>query len=351
MGFFSRLFSRSAADYLAKGDALLAAQRFYEARTVYEDGLQAHLGRGDGTDNSPIASELRSRITRANRSLAEVNIGEAESAFGRGADEKAAEHLELAKSLTDDRELLETVEALFASLAEKSGSGVRAADAATDSSCRSCGQAEPGMKDAWIQTAMQEEDPDMSPQDYYELLIRQLPGEVSARYAGLGDEFAAMYLAASRDDHEKALNLLEKWYKGTDADIYRHEKGVILHRLGRVLDSEACFREASGINPTNPLPRLALALLLIEDCRLVEAAEQLDAMIAACILREQALMLRADVALLAGDSEGAVIRYGTLLATTMARPAAEKLHEILQQSGRKEEAAAVFKKYLGGCRH
>ena len=93
----------------------------------------------------------------------------------------------------------------------------------------------------------------------------------------LGDDFLDLYLAASSDKHEKALNLLEEWYKGSDEDIYWYEKGMILHRLGNVGESEVCFRIASRCNAVNPLPRLGLALLLCEGQRLNEAGEQLDA--------------------------------------------------------------------------
>jgi tetratricopeptide (TPR) repeat protein len=158
-----------------------------------------------------------------------------------------------------------------------------------------------------------------------------------------------MYLAASRDDHEKALVLLNEWYKGIDADIYMYEKGMILYRLGRVTESESCFRDAILQNAANPLPRLSLALLLIDGQRLDEAGLLLDVMIADDLLPGQAHMLRGDVALLGGDLEGALNRFAMLLTTPFARQAAEKLYEILLQSGRDQEAAAVFKKYLGGC--
>lgn len=191
----------------------------------------------------------------------------------------------------------------------------------------------------------------MSDHDYYDLLIRQLPGELSGRYSTLGDAFVNMYLAASRDEHENALNLLEAWYKGGNEDIYWHERGTLLHRLGRIEESEPCFHNACAANRENPLPRFGLALLLIDAERFPEAAELLDSMISGGMLSEQALMLRGDLHLLSGNDEGAISCYGMLLSTPHARTAAEKLHDLLLHSGRKQEAAALFKKYLGGCRH
>ena len=68
------------------------------------------------------AALFRSRIAKANKALAEVNIGEAESAIGRGACfEKAVEHLELAKSLSDDRAVQELAGQLLASIKDHSG--------------------------------------------------------------------------------------------------------------------------------------------------------------------------------------------------------------------------------------
>jgi len=345
MGFLSRFFSKSAEECLAKGDALLDSQRFFEARTMFEDGLQALSGKGKG-NSGLTAGDFASRIARANRSLAELNIGEAESAIRRGAFEKANEHLELARSLTDDRAVQDMVRQLLASLDRDPGLENKALPPVSGGSCDSCRQGE-----ADLAATIPEEEPDMSPQDYYDLLIRQLPEEISTRYARFGEDFRVMYLAASRDNHENALVLLEEWYKGTDADIYLYEKGMILYRLGRSAEAETCFRTATGENPANPLPLLSLALLLIEGQRLEEAGQLLDDMIAGDVLYGQALMLRGDVALLSGDRDGALNRYAMLLTTPYVRQAAEKLHEVLLQSGRDEEAAVVFKKYLGGCRH
>lgn len=346
MGFFSRLFSKSADDYLAKGDALFDAQQFFEARTTYEKGLQSLTGKGNEKNNASTVDLFLSRIAKANKALAEMNIGEAQSAIRRGAVEKAVEHLELAKSLSDDRPVQEIVGQLLASIKDHSGPDESVSSISSGNSCQSCGVGEVEKS-----SSVPDVEPDISPQDYYDLLIRQLPDEISARYALLGENFASMYLAASRDDHEKALVLLDQWYKGSDADIYWYEKGKILYRLDRISESEACFRDALRLNTANPLPHLSLALLLIDGQRLNEAGNLLDDMISANILSGQALMLRGEVDMLSGDTEGALNRFAMLLTTPLARQAAEKLHEILLQAGRDQEAAAVSKKYLGGCRH
>lgn len=346
MGLISRLFTKSADDYLKKADALFNAQRYFEARSLYQDGLDFHLAKAKGLESDSTAELFRLKIARSNGELARINVGEAEYAISCGAVAKASEHLELALSLTDDDNLRTTCQRLLATL-EDQNSGSNSWNAASDQG--GCGSCATMTTDG--QSAHKVQEPDMSRSDHFELLIRQLPDEVYARYAGLEDGFIDYYLVACRDDHENALNLLEEWYKGADEDIYWYEKGMMLHRLGRVSESETCFRNGVNCKTNNPLPRLGLALLYCEGQRLDEAASQLDAMIAEGMIVEQALMLRGDVSLRAGDAEDALKQYGLLLATPYARAAAEKIHEVLIHSGRTQEAEVVKKKYLGGCRH
>ena len=344
MAFLSRLFSKNPEAYLAKGDRLFEAHCFFEARNAYEDGLQRYLDANGAGTADDTAGTFVAKIALANRALAEMNIAEAEHALDRGAHAKAAEHLELAKSLTDDTALREKAEKLLANLIENTNDTNTLASPV--GACASCASTEPQ-----TQVSPHCEDQNLSELDYYDLLIRQLPGEMYDRYAGLGEKFAYSYLAASRDEHAAALELLEDWYDGSSRDIYRYEQGMILHRLGNTREAEECLLDAVAENPANPLPHLGLALLLIEDGRLDEAAERLDGMIAGDLLPGQALMLRGDTCQLSGDVDGAIRRYGMVLATPFARPAAEKLHDILIQCGRHQEAGAVFKRYLAGCCH
>jgi len=340
--FLSRLFSKNAADFLAKGDRLFEAQRFFEARNVYEDGLQRHLSRKDGDGHDDVSEAFGGKIALANLALAEMNLSEAEFALRSGAHAKAAEHLELAKTLTSDSALREKAEILHAKLFENANETIILAPSA--GGCSSCASTE---QETQLDTHC--EEPNLSPLDYYDLLIRQLPGEMYNRYAGLGEKFAYSYLFASRDEHKEALRLLEEWHDGSSHDIYCYEKGMILHRLGNIGEAERCLHEAVAENAANPLPHLGLALLLIESERFDEAATHLDAMIADGVLLEHALMLRGDTCQLEGDLDGAIRHYGMLLSTSFARPAAEKLHAILMQCDRNEEAAALFKQYIKGC--
>jgi len=340
MSFFKRLFSRSPEDCLTKGDSYLAAHSFYEASSAFEDGLQACQGK---PDCAVLAQKLEDRIKETRLEMAKLNLQEAEHALRQGDADKAAEHLELAKTLTDNEEIREKADGLLSGITEKTNN---TEVLAPSSACSSCSQTSTDMHESPSETGI-----DLSVSEHYDLLIHQLPEEMYARYAALGEDFAYTFIAASQDHHQEALERLEQWFNGSERDIYCYEKGKILHRLGRDVESEASLREAIRVNERNPLPHLGLALLLIDGNRLEEAARQLDGMINGDIFTGQALMMRGEVFQLAGDTDSAIHLYGKLLETSLARAAAEKLHELLSASGRHQEAAHIFKQYLGKCKH
>jgi predicted negative regulator of RcsB-dependent stress response len=340
MSFFKKLFNRGPEDYLAKGDGYFAAHNYYESRSAFEAGLLACQGKGE---HAAIAQKLEIRISETNRAMAELNIQEAEHALRCGAVDKAIEHLELAKALTDDTNIREKADHLLIGLAEKPHDTEEVAPAA---SCSSCSGSHLDVREGSHETEI-----DLPVLEHYDLLIHQLPEEMYTRYAALGEKFAYTFIAASRDSHQEALKLLEQWFEGSDRDIYCYEKGKILHRLGRIIESEACMRESIGDNSNNPLPHLGLALLLIDDHRLDEAASQLDTMISNEIFTGQALMMKGEVFQLAGDTDAAIHLYSKLLDTSLARAAGEKLYGLLLECDRKPEAAHIFKRYLSKCQH
>jgi tetratricopeptide (TPR) repeat protein len=344
MNFLKKLFAaRTPEEHLGKGDSHFAAGSYYEARISYEAGLEACRGdenRGD------LFRNLESRLAKTGRAMAELNLHEAEHAIQTGATAKAVEYLELAKTLTDDAEIREKADCLLAGLSDKSNNTQVLAPAA---SCTSCTHGSPDEQAEQDVTPVV--DPDLSLTEHYGLLIHQLPPEMYDRYASLGEEFAYMFVAASGDSHEKALELLETWDCTSNRDIYCYEKGKILHRLGRNIESENSFKQAIRENDSNPLAHLGLAQLLLEDNRLAEAAEQLDRMISGEILAGQALMMRGEVYEFSGETDAAINLYGSLLTTSLARAAAEKLYGLLVESNRQQEADHVFKRYLGKCQH
>jgi len=340
VNILKKLFSKDPADLMARGERLLGERHFYEARCAYEDARRLLLGSKGGED---LLAACEKQIGNANRALAELNISEAESALGRGLHDKASDHLELAKSLTDDGALREKAEEL-AALCRNNGDEVKEnAPASGCSSCSSCAPEE--------QVTDESSDVTMPLMEYYDLLIQQLPREMYVRYADLGEEFANMYLTASRNRHNDALKMLEAWYSGSSHDIYCYEKGMILFRLGQTEKAEACLRDAIVANAANSLAHLGLALMLVEGERFDEAGQQLEAMMEARILAEQSRLLRADVYLLAGDADRAIDMYSGLLNTPSARTAAERLRDVLVQCGRSNDAAYIVRRYLGGCGH
>ena len=340
--FLSKLFSKDADHYLVKGDKLYRSQSYFEARSAYEDGLRVHIvkvGPNGGDDVSEIFSK---KIALSNRSLAGLNIKEAEYAISSGAIDKAIEYLELAKTLTDDLDIREKAEKLQETLIENTNETSKLA--VPVSGCNSCSTSRSD-----VHADSSSHDPGLLSMDYYDLLIRQLPVEMYSRYAVLGEKFACAYLASSNDDYVGALSLLEAWHDGSNRDIFYYEKGMILHRLGNLKESETCLRDAVSENNSNPLPHIGLALLLIDAERFDEAILQLDSMISAVILADQALLLRGDVSLYIGDVDGAILRYSMLLSTPLVRSAAEKLYEVLMYCGREQEGTVVYKQYLKGC--
>jgi len=340
MSFFSKIFTRGPEGYLSKGEGYLASHSFYEARTAFEAGLQACRGKSELDE---IAKTCADRICEANRAMAELNLQEAEHALRLDNKSKAVEHLELAKTLTDDRDIREKADKLLVGLNEVSDN-TEVLESST--SCSSCSHGTPVPHEELSET-----DVDLSAVEHYELLLHQLPDEMSERYSLLGEEFACMFIAASLDRHQEALDLLEQWFDGSNRDIYCYEKGKVLHRLGRISDAESCLRESISENALNPLPHLGLALLLVDDNRLEAAASHLEAMIDAEIFTGQALMMRGEVFELAGDNDAAIALYGRLLETSLARAAAERLHDLLLESDRKPEAAHIYKRYLNKCSH
>ncbi|MDD2898852.1 MAG: hypothetical protein PHI31_09085 [Desulfuromonadaceae bacterium] len=340
MSLLSRFFSKSPSDLLLKGDKHLEAACFFEARTCYEDGLQLCSGNDSGDELRPVFLD---RIKGANDKLAERNFSEAEYAHSCGDDTKAVDHLELAKTLTNDPVLREKADTLLHRLLQ---TGDEQPAHVASSSCGSCAGSscsEPvdsGHVDHALPLG-----------EYYELLIQQLPSDQYHRYAELGEAFAYAYVAASRDDHTAALHGIESCAGTLPQDIYLYEKGKILHRLGNDREAEQLLRNTVQLNRSHSLAWIALAYLLRESNRIEECLSVVEVMITEQILPEQALLLRADIYEVTGDHERAVNLYVELLQTPFVRAAAERLYVILMEVGRESDAAAIFKKYLNKSCH
>jgi tetratricopeptide (TPR) repeat protein len=340
VSFFRRLFSKSPADLLAKGDRLMESECFFDARTCYEDGLRNCSDKEEDIALKPVFIK---NIDDANYKLAERNIEEAEFAYSRGEAAKAIDHLELVKSLTYAPDLREKAETLLHSYKVSEDDLVMPP---VHSSCASCVGSSAGECSDNVHP-----DVSLSLLEYYELLIQQLPSDQYQRYAQLGEEFAYAYSAASRDEHQEALVGLEKSSQYIPRDIYCYEKGKVLHRLANDTDAEQYFRTAIELNPVNSLAWLALALLQIENRSFNDAVQTVETMIVEQIMPEQALLMRAEIYEATGDHETAVNQYVELLQTPYSRAAAERLYGLLQGMGRHADAAVIFKKYLNKSCH
>jgi tetratricopeptide (TPR) repeat protein len=334
---FAKFFSKSPDDLLVKGDRFLESERFFDARTCFEDGLQLCVGE----DSLAQKEVFKERIITANFKLAELNMAEAEFALSRGDSDKAIDHLELVKTLTYDTLIREKADKLLVGL-----SHVESAPAvvASPSSCNSCSHTQ-DTDDAGSQYV----DDSLHPLEYFDLLIRQLPEEQYQRYSGLGEDFAYAYVAACQDKHLEALSLFDKWSSEADRDIYFCERGKVLHRLGSDTEAEQYLRKAVQINEQNNLAWLNLALLLIDSDRLDEAMLVLEKMISFGMLTEQSMFMRGEILEASGKLNEAIDQYSLLLTTHYARTAAEKLHDVLITVGRHSDAALVFKQFLGKC--
>ncbi|HBA73296.1 MAG: hypothetical protein A2X82_11885 [Geobacteraceae bacterium GWC2_55_20] len=340
MRILSRLFSKAPADLLAKGDRYLESEAFFDARTCYEDGLK----RCSDTDSeNDLKLTFQQRIEAANLKLAELNLSEARFAFSRGDTVKAIDHLELVKTLTYDVSVREKAEAMLNECSVADGAPAEQVKA---SACGTCSHT------TGVDCADSPQDDDsLHPMEYYDLLIRQLPAEQYHRYVKLGEDFAYAYVAASQDRHEDALTRLEQCAGTVDQDIYCCEIGKVLHRLGKDLEAEQYLRKALQHNRSNTLIWLNLAMLLIDSGRVAECMQVLDTMIAEELMPEQAMLMRAEILEASGDLDGAIDQYTPLLSTAYVRSAAEKLYGALLAAGRQNDAAVIFKKYLGKCCH
>lgn len=311
---------------------------YFDARTCYEDGLELNAD----AELEPVFLE---RIAAANRLLAERNLYEAECAYSRGDSGRAIDHLELVKTLTSDSSILEKADMLLRDYVRDDSS--EGEQIARSSSCNSCAGSSEGSD-----CADSADSEHLLPLlEYYELLLQQLPADQCQRYTGLGEDFASAYVAASRDEHLEALSALENCSGRVPEDILSCEKGKILHRLGRDDEAERQLRAAIELDDTNSLAWLTLALVLLEGGRFKDAGATVELMVSKQIMPGQALLLRAEISEATGDHEGAVNQYVELLQTPFARAAAEKLYEVLLETGRHADAAVIFKKYLNKSCH
>ncbi|GEM_PF-770252 len=343
LNLFRKLFLKNPLDLVAQGEGLLLQDRFFEARASFEKALELL---GEGSDAEELVSNCIFHIKAANLGLSRKNIGEAARMIERGEPDKAKEHLEVAERLTDDLEARYEMAGLLEKIDELAFRKQAQFSPKPFSGCGSCVETVEGNDGdpSALRPVTELSDP-----DFFVLLTSQLPDDIAARYNSLGEKFAQACTVAWKDDHLAALTLLDEWHDGENNDIYFYEKGMALYRSGNLNDAVNCLSIAAAADGRNPLPRFALAQLMIELEKYDEAGLILDSMISGGLLAEQAIMLRADLCCSVGDIEGGLNRYFSLLQTSFARQAAEMACRILTECGRESEASAISKRYLKGC--
>jgi pentatricopeptide repeat protein len=186
--------------------------------------------------------------------------------------------------------------------------------------------------------------------EQYQLLIHTLPGDLPARYALMGEEFAYAYMTSHLGEHSRALEMYEQLLPGSDNDILHYETAITKFQLGDVNGCEELLSKAVGLNEFNPLCNLSMAQLYCRTGRYEEAIARLQLMLDSNILSDQAMMLLGDVYELQGNEDGAVQIFSQALnVPALKRAAAERLLPILERQGRAEDVQYLQRHYLKGC--
>lgn len=337
--FLKKFFRKDAASCVEKGEKLLAAGRYAEARSIFEDARQCI--ETDSPGSIGMATRIKAGMAEAGNRLAELNLDEADHCLRMGETIKAEEHLKLSLELAEDVTIREKTEKKLSLVRTSSDKPVHHK---TLSSCGSCATS----------TCHSDETTDsyaeaLHDEDRFELLIQPLPGDLPERYSNLGKEFANGYLAANAGNDDQARKIYERLLKEGENDIVLYELAILQHRQGDGAGCESLLRRAMGCNDANPLCHLGLVQLLVETRRFTEAIGLLERMVERQILPEQALLFQGDIYQELGDSTTALDRYAQLLPGPYQRDAAERIVPLLESVGRPEEAAYIAKQYLKGC--
>jgi len=337
--FFKNLFRKDPATLIAKGEKLLAAGRYADARLELMDAL-ARL-ESDAIEAPETLAGVRSMIAQAGNRLAEMNLEEAKAAVRAGELTKAEDYVNLALTLSDDLSLQEQARTMLSSFV------ATMPPQSAKASGSHCGGCHTGSG----QTATSPEDSDalLSEDDQFELLVRPLPGSLPERYLGLGKEFAYGYVAAHSGDIATARATFQRLLQGGDNDIVLYELALLHHHEGNMAQCEALLRRALAVNGDNPLCNLSIVQLLTGSGRFDEAVPLLTHMVERNILPDEATMFLAEISRVKGEDEQAIDCYTRLLNGPLKRDAAGRLVQLLEKQGRNDEAAYVTKTYLKGC--
>ena len=298
--FFGKFFSKKDhRHYLTQAGKHLAAERYADARV---DLLEA-LNRcpSDATQDE---REIREGLGRAGNLLGELNLREGDHSMNAGEFAKAHDHFTLAGELAVD----ETIKTMAGEGLKKLQQNVLAAAVARPakekahggSSCASC-------KDTGSHAASSEEipAPDFSEEERFYLMIQPLPGDLSTRYAALGDKFAKAYLLIHDGKDPEAFPILEEMLVSDENDIVIYELALIMFRNGQVHECEVLLNRSLQANPANSMSYLALVHLTAGAGRVPEAISIVKHMLEIGVLADQAQLMLGELHEAAGDHTAA----------------------------------------------
>ena len=342
--FFGLFGKKDHRHYLTQAGKHLAAERYADARFDFDEALK--LCPEDAVEDK---REISAGLNRAVNSLGELNLQEGESSMRAGELAKARDHFILAGELAVDPAIKARAGEGLTKLLQPAPTPAVPRPAAPKahggSSCGSC-------KDAGSHGASTEEvpAPEFSDEDRFFLMVQPLPGELSGRYAALGDKFAKAYLLIHDGKDAEAFPMLQQMLVSDENDIVIYEVALIMYRSGNVHESERLLNRSLQINPGNSASYLALVHLMAEAGRYPEALATVNRMIELAILADQAQFMLGELHEAAGDEAAAFEAWSKALELpSMARSAAERLIPLLDDQGRTKEAKYLAKRYLKGC--
>ena len=341
--FFGLFSKKDHRHYLTQAGKHLAAERYADARVDFEEALKRCPA-----DAAEDEREIRQGLNQAGNRLGEMNLQEGERSANAGELAKARDHFILAGELAVDLNIKAMAGAGLAGLLQHDSAPASRPlppKAHGGSSCGSCKDAgSHGQPDGEIPA------PEFSEEDRFFLMIQPLPGELSSRYAGLGDDFVKAYLLIHDGRDGEALPILQQILVSGDNDIVIYEVALIMYRSGRLHECEALLNRSLLINAANSMSYLALVHLMAEAGRFAEAIGTVHRMMQSGILADQAQFMLGELHEAAGDQAAAFEAWSKALDLPgTARSAAERLIPLLADQGRTEEAQYLAKRYLKGC--
>jgi tetratricopeptide (TPR) repeat protein len=337
--FFKKMFSKDCHFYIEKGEKYLAEERYVDARHAFHEGLNKLAGQTDEKDG--MEAKLRRLLDETGNLLGKMNLEEAEHALARKDYTKAAEHLDLVIEQAADPAIRESADTLRERLTPEPPAD---SPEATGGACTGCSTNNADASDI-------DHVPEyLPPQERFELLIQTIPAGLRERYAAQEEEFTTGYLLAHGGEEERGAAIFGRLLASGEDDILLYELALTRFKAGMPEECEALLHRALTVNNDNPLCCMGLVQLLTDTGRLPESLPVLHHMIEKQLLTEQSLLFLGDVHLALGNEDTAMDSFSQALAfPNAARTAAERLIPILENRGRRDDAALLFKRYLKGC--